>query len=204
MVYSSTERPCNDSICGEALHDEERLGEDDRVGCAGAPTSFVAVGVELTFLGVEGETDFPFIPDGAGTPSGQGIRRPARGLFAVLGGVRTDRVLSCELPGVFLGLVSALEVPADFKRRRQSSQWVGSWELTQHTADAPTFMRSNARMALGSHHSTRRKLVWFLLLGELLVALHISHHLYIHLLTAGAPVTPFIDWHHLTTSGCAS
>jgi hypothetical protein len=158
---------CGDSVCGEVLHDEERLEEGDRGGCAGTFTSLIAGGVETIFSGVEGveisfsvvegETDLPFLPDGAGTPFGQGVRG-TRGLSAVFAETRTDRVLSCRLLGAFLGLVSALGVSAQgFERVRGSSQWVGSRELTQHTADARTFTNSTGtRRALESHHSTGR------------------------------------------------
>lgn len=135
------------------LRGEEGLEEDDRVGTP----SFVAGGVVLTSSGVGGETDLPFLPDGAGNPFGQGFRG-TRGLFAVFAEAREDRVLSRELSGAFLGLVSALQISAEgFKRRWRSSQWVGSRQSTQHTTDARTFVSSPVtytRMALGSHHST--------------------------------------------------
>jgi hypothetical protein len=163
------------------LHDEERLEEGDRGICAGTFTSFVAGGVEttssgvegmeMTFSVVEGVTDLPFLPDGAGTPFGQGVRGP-RGFSEVFAEARKDRVLSRELSGAFLGLVSALEDSAGgFKRISRSSQWVGSRELTQHMADARTYMNMNSgtRRGLDSHHSTGRQLIWFLLLGGLLV-----------------------------------
>jgi hypothetical protein len=63
------------------LHGDEHLEEGDRGGCAGTSTSFVGGDVEMTFTG-EGEPDFTFLPDGAGTPFGQGVRG-TRGLSAV-------------------------------------------------------------------------------------------------------------------------
>jgi hypothetical protein len=139
----------------------------------------------MTFSG-EGETDLPFLPDGAGTPFGQGVPG-TRGLFAVFAGVRTDRVLSRKLPGALLELFSALEDSAEgFKGRRRSNQWVGSQESTQHmAADARTFMScTSTRRALDSHHLNGRLLVWFHLLGQLLVW-HIAHLRVLYILRYG-------------------
>jgi hypothetical protein len=153
------------------VHDEGHLEEGDSSGCAGTSTSFVAGVVEMTFSG-GGETDFPFLPNGAGIPFGQGVRRRTRGLSAVFAGARTECVLSRELSRAFLGLVSAFGDTAEgFKRRRRSNQWVGIQESNQHAAaDARTFMRSTGtRRALDTHHLTGRLLAWFHFLGKLLV-----------------------------------
>jgi hypothetical protein len=138
-VHSSAGSQCGDSVCGEVLHKEEFPEEGDRGGCAGASTSFVAGGAEMSFSG-EGETDLPFLPDGAGTPFGQGVPG-TRGLFAVFAGARTDRVLSRELSGALLELFSALEDTAEgFKQRRRSNQWVGN--QNQHNIRQRMHVRS--------------------------------------------------------------
>lgn len=93
------------------LQDAERLKVCDCGGCVWTSTSFkfLVAGVDTTSLVVDGETDLPFLPDGAGNPSGQGARG-TRGLTAVLAGMRPDSVHCRELAGVSLGLVSSLGV----------------------------------------------------------------------------------------------
>ena len=66
--------------------------------------------MDVTFSVVaEGETDLPFLPDGAGNPFGQGPCG-TRGLTTVLAGVRPDSVLCRELAGVSLEPIFSLEV----------------------------------------------------------------------------------------------
>ena len=74
----------------------------------------------MTFSVVEGETDLPFLPDGAGTPFGQGLRG-TKGLTAVLAGARPDSVLCRNLAGVSSEPVSSLEVFAKCFEGRRSS-----------------------------------------------------------------------------------
>lgn len=89
---------------------EEYLEEGDSGGGTGTSTSLVAGGVTfcLTFSGIEGEVDLPFLPDGPGTPFGQPLPG-TRGLSAVFTKTRSVRVLSRKLGRAFLGLASALE-----------------------------------------------------------------------------------------------
>lgn len=94
--------------CSEVPQDEVRFRICDR-NCCATSTLLVMGGVEMTFEFVEGETDLPFLPEGAGIPAGQNLRE-IRGLYAVLGGARRGRVLSRELAGALFGLVSSLEV----------------------------------------------------------------------------------------------
>lgn len=119
--------------------DAERLKVCNRGGCAWISTSFkFLVGrVDTTFSVVDGETDLPFLPllDGAGKPSGQGVRG-TRGLTAVLAGMRPDSVLCRDLAGVSLGLVSSLGVFAGRFRGRRSSRRVGIQVNTKYDSYA--------------------------------------------------------------------
>lgn len=94
--------------------------------------------MDKTFSDVEGEIDLPFLPDGAGTPFGQGALG-TRGLTAVVAGVRPECVLFSGLTGVSLELVSALETFAERFEGRRSSQCVGIQVNTKY--DSCTYIR---------------------------------------------------------------
>lgn len=120
--------------CSEVPQDEVRFRICD-CNCDFCATSTLLVmgGVKMAFSGVEGETDLPFLPEGAGTPSGQGLRG-TRGLLAVLGRARPDRALCLAAAGVSFVLVSTLDGLAS--RRRdwgRPSQCVGDQSQPKKT-----------------------------------------------------------------------
>jgi hypothetical protein len=133
-------------VCSDVPQDDVRFRICD-CNCRGASTSLTMGGVEMSFSVVEGETDLPFLPEGAGVPFGQGVRGH-RGLSAVLAGVRQEE-LSRKLTRAFLVLIDGF-------RRRQPSQCVGDQSQSKNTTDARTIqhLRRCTRRALDSHHRT--------------------------------------------------
>jgi hypothetical protein len=123
-------------VCSEVPQDDVRFRICD-CNCRGASTSLTMEGVEMSFSVVEGKTDLPFLPEGAGTPFGQGVRG-TRGIYAVLAGARRDRVHSRGVSGTAFELDSALGVSGRGRIWGRPSQCAGDQSQSKNTTDART------------------------------------------------------------------
>lgn len=135
-------------VCSEVPQDEVcfRICDCD-CRATSTSTSLVMGTLKMTSSGVEGETDLPFLPEGAGNPFGQGTRG-TRGLSPVRAGTRPDRVLCREFTGSFFGLVSDLQ-----ERLGRTSQCVEDQSQPKNTTGTRNTLTNNSpKRTARSHH----------------------------------------------------